>query len=200
MSVAELQELEEVKGLIARGQQVGVLTYAEIATATAELDLDETDLEELHGSFERRRDRAGRGDRPSDRGGPEHRARARQARPTQAQGGARSQAGHHDGFAAAVPQGHRQGAAADRPGRGRARQADLARGPGRQAEDGRVEPAARRFDREELPQPGAAVSGPDPGRHDRSGARGGEVRLPQGLQVLDVCDLVDPPGDRACAG
>jgi RNA polymerase primary sigma factor len=53
MSVAELQELEEVKGLITRGQQVGVLTYAEIATAAAELDLDETDIEELHGLFER---------------------------------------------------------------------------------------------------------------------------------------------------
>ncbi|TMM15245.1 MAG: sigma-70 family RNA polymerase sigma factor [Actinobacteria bacterium] len=53
MSVAELQELEEVKGLITRGQQVGVLTYAEIETATAELGLDETDVEELHGVFER---------------------------------------------------------------------------------------------------------------------------------------------------
>ena len=53
MSVAELQELEEVKGLIARGLQVGVLTYAEIATATAELGLEETDVEELHGLFER---------------------------------------------------------------------------------------------------------------------------------------------------
>src|SRR5438270_13846499 len=53
MSVAELQELDEVKGLITRGQQVGVLTYAEIETATAELDLDETDGEELHGVFER---------------------------------------------------------------------------------------------------------------------------------------------------
>jgi RNA polymerase primary sigma factor len=53
MSVAELQEFEEVKGLIARGQQVGVLTYAEIATATAEVGLDETDVEELHGLFER---------------------------------------------------------------------------------------------------------------------------------------------------
>jgi RNA polymerase primary sigma factor len=53
MSVAELQELEEVKGLITRGQQVGVLTYAEITTATVELDLDETDVEELHGLFER---------------------------------------------------------------------------------------------------------------------------------------------------
>ncbi len=52
MSVAELREFEEVKGLIARGQRVGVLTYAEIAIATAELDLDETDVEELHSSFE----------------------------------------------------------------------------------------------------------------------------------------------------
>ena len=53
MSVAELRELDEVKGLITRGQQVGVLTYAEIAAATAELGLDETDIEELHDLFER---------------------------------------------------------------------------------------------------------------------------------------------------
>jgi RNA polymerase primary sigma factor len=53
MSVAELQELEEVKGLITRGQRVGVLTYAEIATATGELSLDETDVEELRGLIER---------------------------------------------------------------------------------------------------------------------------------------------------
>ena len=50
---AELQELEEVKGLLTRGQQVGVLTYAEIATVTAEVGLDESDVEELHGLFER---------------------------------------------------------------------------------------------------------------------------------------------------
>jgi RNA polymerase primary sigma factor len=53
MSAAELQELEEVKGLIARGLQVGVLTHAEIATATAELGLDDSDVEELHGFFDR---------------------------------------------------------------------------------------------------------------------------------------------------
>jgi len=53
MSVAELQELEEIKALVAKGQQVGVLTYAEIATATADLDLDESDAEELHGFLER---------------------------------------------------------------------------------------------------------------------------------------------------
>ncbi len=53
MSVAELEEFEEVKGLIARGLQVGVLAYAEITIATAELGLDEVDVEELHGLFER---------------------------------------------------------------------------------------------------------------------------------------------------
>jgi len=53
MSGADLQELEEVKGLVAQGQQSGVLTYAEIATAAAELGLDETDLEELNGLVER---------------------------------------------------------------------------------------------------------------------------------------------------
>jgi RNA polymerase primary sigma factor len=53
MSVADLRELDEVKGLIARGLQVGVLTYAEIETATGGLGLEETDVEELHGLFER---------------------------------------------------------------------------------------------------------------------------------------------------
>ncbi|MDX6667757.1 MAG: polymerase primary sigma factor, partial [Solirubrobacteraceae bacterium] len=53
MSVAELQELEEIKGLMVKGQQVGVLTYAEVASAVAELDVDEADIEELHGYLEK---------------------------------------------------------------------------------------------------------------------------------------------------
>ena len=32
MLVAELQELEEVKNLLTKGQQVGVLSFGEIAT------------------------------------------------------------------------------------------------------------------------------------------------------------------------
>ncbi|HEY1713218.1 MAG TPA: sigma-70 family RNA polymerase sigma factor [Solirubrobacteraceae bacterium] len=52
MSVAELRECDEVKGLIARGRQVGVLTYAEIVDATAELDLDDADVEALHAMLE----------------------------------------------------------------------------------------------------------------------------------------------------
>ena len=53
MSVADLQELEEIKGLVSRGQQLGVLTFAEISGAVSELDLDEADVEELHGFLER---------------------------------------------------------------------------------------------------------------------------------------------------
>src|ERR1700747_1448045 len=53
MSVVELQELDEVKGLLAKGQQMGVLSYAEISKAMSELDLDESDVEELHGFLER---------------------------------------------------------------------------------------------------------------------------------------------------
>jgi RNA polymerase primary sigma factor len=52
LSVAELTELEEVKGLLTRGQQVGVLTHAEISTAVGELDLDESDLDDLRGYLE----------------------------------------------------------------------------------------------------------------------------------------------------
>ena len=53
MSVLDLQELDEIKGLLAKGKLVGVLTYGEIAAAVAELDLDEADIEELHAFFEK---------------------------------------------------------------------------------------------------------------------------------------------------
>ena len=53
MSVAELQELEEVKLLLTKGQTAGVLTYAEVAKALAEVDLDDGDIEDLHQHFEK---------------------------------------------------------------------------------------------------------------------------------------------------
>jgi RNA polymerase primary sigma factor len=52
MSIADLQQLDEVKGLVDRGQQDGVLTYADIAGTASGLDLDEADVEELHGFLE----------------------------------------------------------------------------------------------------------------------------------------------------
>ena len=48
MSSPELAELEEIRALIASGRRLGVLTHGEVATAVAELDFDETDIEELH--------------------------------------------------------------------------------------------------------------------------------------------------------
>ncbi len=47
MSVSELQELEEIKALVARGQETGVLSHSDITLATQELDLDDGDREEL---------------------------------------------------------------------------------------------------------------------------------------------------------
>jgi RNA polymerase primary sigma factor len=53
MLVAEIQELDEVKGLVVKGQQDGVISYGEIATAVSEVDLDESDIEELYAYLER---------------------------------------------------------------------------------------------------------------------------------------------------
>src|SRR3954466_4818124 len=53
MLVAELQELEEVKGLITKGQQLGVPTFGDVASAVSEVDLDESDVEGLYGHLER---------------------------------------------------------------------------------------------------------------------------------------------------
>jgi RNA polymerase primary sigma factor len=52
MTVAELRELDEVKGLVARGRQLGVLTYSEIVSATSDLSFDDADVEELHAVLE----------------------------------------------------------------------------------------------------------------------------------------------------
>src|SRR5438034_771808 len=53
MTVGELHELEEVKILVARGQEAGILTFADVATALAEVELEEGDIEEIHLVLER---------------------------------------------------------------------------------------------------------------------------------------------------
>ncbi len=53
MLVAELQQLEEVKSLITRGQQLGVLTFGDVASAVSQVDLDESDVEDLYGHLEK---------------------------------------------------------------------------------------------------------------------------------------------------
>ena len=67
---------------------------------------------------------------------------------------------------------------------------------GRPADVRPVEPATRRVDRQEVPGVGASAARPDPRGQPRPDARRREVRLAQGLQVLDVRHVVDPPGDH----
>jgi RNA polymerase primary sigma factor len=53
MVVAELQELEEVQTLVNEGQQLGVLTYGDVSSAVSEVELDESDVEDLYGHLEK---------------------------------------------------------------------------------------------------------------------------------------------------
>jgi RNA polymerase primary sigma factor len=53
MLVAELQELEEVRSLITNGQQLGVLTFGDVATAVSEVELDESDVKDLYRHLEK---------------------------------------------------------------------------------------------------------------------------------------------------
>jgi hypothetical protein len=70
-------------------------------------------------------------------------------------------------------------------------------GPPREEGNGRGEPPARDLDSEEVHEPRPAVPGPDPGGQHRPDEGGGQVRIPPRLQVLDLRDVVDPPGHHA---
>ena len=60
-----------------------------------------------------------------------------------------------------------------------------------------VEPPPRGVGRAPLPPSRAAAARPDPGRQHRPHARGRKVRPSPRLPLLDVRDVVDPPGDHA---
>ena len=83
-----------------------------------------------------------------------------------------------------IPQDRQPGA------EGRARSGD------RQEGNGRGEPAPRHLDRQEIHQPRPAVPRSDSGRQYRPDEGGRQVRVPPRLQVLDLCDMVDPAGDH----
>src|SRR3970282_2521397 len=87
--------------------------------------------------------------------------------------------------------------AADGAGRGRAGHAERTRRPRGEAPDDQLEPPPRRLDRQALPGPRPLAARPDPGGRPRADPGGGEVRLAPRLQVLDVRDVVDPPGRAA---
>jgi RNA polymerase primary sigma factor len=53
MSIADLHELDEIRQLVDRGQQLGVLTHAEVAGTVSGLDLDVAEIDEVHAFLER---------------------------------------------------------------------------------------------------------------------------------------------------
>ena len=82
-------------------------------------------------------------------------------------------------------------------GRSTATSRPAKRGAPREEGDGRGEPPPRDLDRQEVHEPRPAVPGPDPGRQHRPHEGGRQVRIPPRLQVLDLRDVVDPPGHHA---
>ena len=61
----------------------------------------------------------------------------------------------------------------------------------------RGESAPGDLHRQEIHQPRPAIPRPDPGRQYRADEGGRQIRIPPRLQILDLCDVVDPPGDHA---
>jgi RNA polymerase primary sigma factor len=196
MSVADLQELEEVRGLITRGLRVGVITYGEIATVTAEVGLEETDVEELHGLFERCEIELVEEINPAtaatlniDRA-PGKRTRGKAPLDLK-------------------PEGTTDGLQLFLKGIGKVRlltaqeEVDLAKRIWRGDMDAKqkmvesnlrlVVSIVKNYRNQGPPFLDLIQEG------TRPHPRGGEVRLPQGIQVLDLRHLVDPPCDRAVA-
>ena len=110
----------------------------------------------------------------------------------------RPRQGPHQGAARPDPRARRgdrprdPGIPQDRPDGAEGR----ARGAAGEEGDGGGEPAPRHLDRQEVHQPRPAVPRPDPGRQHRPDEGGRQVRVPPRLQVLDLCDVVDPAGDH----
>ena len=134
----------------------------------------------------------------------------------------RARRGRHERHGASVPARDRPGRSAVDRGRAPAGAADRG-GSHRRPEDRRgrrrlhraadvVALRAARRARQERADPGQPAAGgeyrqallgardaaarPDPGGQPRPDAGGRQVRPHQGLQVLDVCHVVDPPGDH----
>jgi hypothetical protein len=79
------------------------------------------------------------------------------------------------------------------------RAGDRVAGPSRSGGQGgahRGQPPPGGLDRQAVPQPGPGLPRPDPGGQPRPHAGRREVRPHQGLQVLHLRHVVDPPGDH----
>ena len=111
----------------------------------------------------------------------------------------RSRGAHHRRDVAVPPGGAPLPAAHPRRGGG-AGQADRAGGSRGQGAARELQPAPGDLERPQVPGPRSAAARPDSGGNPRTDPRRREVRLAQGLQVLHVRHVLDPPGDPTCAG
>src|SRR3954452_25043269 len=88
MTVGELHELDEVKILVAKGLEAGILTFGQVATTLAEVELEEGDIEEIHLVLERAEIELVEDDHPyaqiaaRQAAAAETKSRSRKARPT----------------------------------------------------------------------------------------------------------------------
>ena len=178
-SIAEVLETDEAKGLLEAGREAGSLSTEEISLALGELELDAAQVDDFYHALEELHIEVVDGS--EERAEREPTPQAREVTTDSLQLFLKD-IGKVDLLTAA-----QEVELAKRIERGEHL---------RQAGDGRGQPAPRRLDRQEVPQPGTALPRSDPGGDDRARARGREVRPPQGLQVLDLRDVVDPPGRR----
>ena len=178
-----MADAPEIATLFDTGRECGCIDESELARAVEELDLDQEEVESIAGRLSDEgidvRDDCGRRNAPPTAVSPRELA----SYTTDALQLFLNEAGRHRLLTPA--------------GGGRARQADRARRPRGQGADDQREPAARRLDRPQVPERRAAQPArPDPGGHVRADPRGREVRLAQGLPLLDLRHAVDPAGDR----
>ena len=191
MSVADLQELEEVKLLVVKGQATGVLTYAEVALALAEVELDEGDIEELHGYFEKSEIELVEDD-PTHSAPEVERAVDRRSRRKKATIDLKPdmttdslQLFLKDIGKVRCSRRRRRSTSPSASSAATSRSRRWSSRTCAWSSRSRRTTATR-----------ACLPRPDPGGDARPRSRRREVRLPQGLQVLDLRHLVDPPGDR----
>ena len=186
--------IDEVEKLLAEGREQGYLTGEHIAEVLEDVELTSEQIESLFSRLADEGIEILEGDETAavDATDADAEEAAAAARPVAQD--TEQRPGPH------VSQGDRQGAAAHGRRRGLAGPPHRAPRHGGQAQADRSQPAPRRVDRQALRGPRHAVPRPNPGGQPRPDPRGREVRLPQGLQVLDLRHLVDPPGDLASRG
>ena len=168
-------ELDEIRALVDRGQQFGFLTYAAVSQAIGELELDGTEVEEVHGMLERADIELVEELDPAFAAAGEPEGAGRSMSETALDLKPEVTTDSLQLFLREIGRARLLTAEQEVALAKRIERGDL------DAKRKMVECNLRLVVSIELPKPGIAVSGPDPGGHARADPRGREVRLPQGV-------------------